>query len=97
MTDALKLAEALVSSSGSEKDDAVDLAVKAFEEDMFSRASIIAEVTKGNMEDLLFTSGMSEHTAPRYVRRALLGEKPRLERLVPLWLVKLFLRLYFKW
>lgn len=97
MTDAMKLAEALISSRGSEKEGAVDSAVKAFEEEMFLRASIIAEVTKGNMEDMLFTSGMNEHTAPRYVRRALFGEKPWLERLVPLWFVRLFLRLYFKW
>ena len=48
MADALKLAEALVASRMSEKNDAMDMAVKGFEEEMFSRAGIMAEVTKGN-------------------------------------------------
>ena len=97
MTDALKLAEALISSSGSDKDGAVDSAVQAFEEAMFLRAAVIAEVTKGNMEDLLFSAGVNEQTAARYVRRALLGEKPCLEKLIPLWFVRFVLRIYFKW
>ena len=97
MTDALKLAEALVHSSGFKKEDALDSGVKQFEEEMFSRASIIAGITNRNMEDMLFTSGINEHTAPPYVRRMLAGEKPWLEWLIPLWFVKLILRLYFKW
>ena len=97
MTDALKLADALVHSSGSKTEDAIDSAVAQFEEEMFSRARIIADVTKRNMEDMLFTSGINEHTAPPYVRRMLAGEKPWLEWLIPLWFVKLILRLYFKW
>ena len=75
----------------------MDEAVQAFEEDMFRRAAIIAAVTKGNMEDTLFTEGASERTMPTFVRRMLVGEMPWLEYLIPLWFVKLVLRIWFKW
>ena len=97
MTDALELAEALEASRKFQDSDSVDKAVKGFEEHMLSRAGIMAEVTKGNMEDMLFTSGANPETVPRFVRRALVGQIPWLEWFVPLWLVKLALRLFFRW
>ena len=97
MTDSLRLAEAIVGSRKSERHDAFDQAVKRFEEEMFQRAGIMAEVTRGNMEDMLFKPGAPEANIDSYVRRMLIGEWPRLQHLVPLWLVRLILRLYFKW
>lgn len=97
MADALKLAKALTASRDSEKDDAIDNAVKGFEEEMFSRAGISAEISKGNMEDMLFTSGANPSTITSFVRRILVRRKPWLEWLVPFWLVKLALRLFFRW
>jgi len=97
MADALKLAQMLTASRKSEKDDAMDKAIKSFEEEMFSRAGIIAGVSKKNMEDMLFTSGANPSTVTRFVRRILIGHIPWLEWLVPMWLVKLALRLFFRW
>ena len=97
MADALKLAQALTAARKSENSDATDKAVKAFEKEMFSRAGIIAEVTRGCMEDMLFTSGANPSTIPRYARRVLVGQLPWLEWMIPLWFVKLALRLIFKW
>ena len=57
----------------------------------------MAAISKGNMEDMLFTSGASEATVPRYVRRILLGQRPWLEWLFPLWFVKFVLRIVFRW
>jgi len=97
MADALKLAQVLTASRKSEMDDAMDKAVKVFEEEMFSRAGIIAEVSKGNMEDMLFSSGANPSTVTRFVRRIIVGHIPWLEWLLPLWIVKLALRLFFRW
>lgn len=76
MADALKLAHVLTASRKSEKDDAMVEAVKSFEEEMFSRAGIIAEISKENMEDMLFTSGANPSTVTRFVRRILIGHIP---------------------
>lgn len=97
MADALKLAQVLTASIKSEKDDAMLEAVKSFEQEMFSRAGIIAEISKENMEDMLFTSGANPSTVTRFARRILIGHIPWLEWLVPLWFVKLALRLFFRW
>lgn len=96
MADALKLAEKLEASQKSSKSNAWDKAVKDFEEEMFSRAAIFAEVTRGNMEDM-YNFSASPETIPRWVRRALIGEMPWLEWLVPVWFVRLVLRIVFKW
>ncbi|KAG7008831.1 monooxygenase [Physcia stellaris] len=81
MTDALRLAEAIVASRKIEKEDAVDQAVKRFEEEMFKRAGIMAEVSRGNMEDMLCTPGAPEATVDSWVRRALVGQMPWLQYL----------------
>ena len=97
MTDALRLAGAIIASRKIDKADAFDQAVKRFEEDMFQRAGITAAVTWGNTEDSLLKPGAPEATIDSYVRRMALAEWPRLQFLVPLWLVRLVLRLYFRW
>ena len=97
MTDALRLAGAITASRKIDKADAFDQAVKCYEEDMFQRAGITAAVTWGNTEDSLFKPGAPEATIDSYVRRMALAEWPRLQFLVPLWLVRLVLRLYFRW
>ncbi|CAF9909298.1 MAG: hypothetical protein HETSPECPRED_008928 [Heterodermia speciosa] len=97
MCDALRLAGAIIDSRKVDKVDAFDQAVKRFEEDMFQRARITAAVTWGNTEDSLLKPGAPEATIDSYVRRMALGEWPRLQSLVPLWLVRLVLRLYFRW
>lgn len=97
MTDALRLGGALVASIQSVEENAMDKAVQGFEEDMFQRAAVVAAVSKANMEDMFSNDGMSDRTAPVFVRRMVLGHLPWLEKLIPIWLIRLALRMWFKW
>ena len=97
MTDALRLAEAIVASSKVDKEDAFDQAVKRFEEEMFHRAGVMAQVTQGNMEDMLFKPGAPKATVASWVRRALVGQYPQFQYVLPLWFVHLVIRLVFRW
>lgn len=97
MADALKLAEALATSRKSENEDAMFEAVEAFEEEMFSRAGVVAEDTRASMEDSVLSSGANPETVSRFVRRILVGHIPWLEWLIPLWLVRVALQIYFRW
>ena len=57
MDDAMKLAQAITDSVSSGKPNALNEAVKAFEQEMFERATEVQEMTRLNMIDMFFTPG----------------------------------------
>ncbi|KAL8745308.1 MAG: hypothetical protein Q9190_002542 [Brigantiaea leucoxantha] len=100
MEDALKLAHAIIAASQSDSKTsqtaALNKNVRDFERDMFKRAKSMAEVSKGNMEDMYFTPGAPRSTIHTWVRRAL-GDGWLIRLLLPLWFVRGLLRLIFWW
>ena len=95
MRDALNLAEAIIRGAKEEK-ISMDHEIKAFEEEMFERAKPVQDISTANMEDMFFTPGAPGSVAERYVRRGM-GETWLVKTFLPLWLVRLLMRLIFWW
>lgn len=100
MKDALNLANGIIRSTKAEDVAvALDQEVKLFEEEMFTRATRVQRHSDLNTEDMFFTPGTPYTVIDRYIRRALSdgGEKWLVELLLPLWLIRLLLRVFFRW
>lgn len=97
MKDALNLAKAIIHSTKDEKPARkLDQEVQLFEEEMFQRAKPVAQLSKSNMEDMFFTPGAPHTVVERYVRRAI-SDSWLVKILLPLWFVRLVLRMVFWW
>ena len=97
MEDALKLSEAIIAArkmGGNSK--AFINSIRLFEVDMFRRAAPVAEASRLQMEDMFFVPGAPQATIASWVRRAI-GNGWLLKLLLPLWFIKLILRLIFWW
>ena len=71
MTDAMSLADAIIAANKVGGMAALTKEVKAFEEDMFVRATKTQSQTKENMNDMFFTPGSPRTMIERYVTRAI--------------------------
>ena len=98
MRDALNLAQAIIRGADEhdEKSARLDREVQMFEEEMFERARPVMQRSKANMDDMVFTPGAPDTVVERYVRRAL-GDGWLVKVLLPLWLVRVILRVVFWW
>jgi len=98
MEDAMKLANAIVEDTKiGNTPKTLEECVRSFELEMFARAAPIAEISRLNMEDMFFTPGAPKSTIHTWARRAVIPDGWLLSILVPLWLVRLLLRLIFWW
>lgn len=88
MEDALKLSQALI--AGVKNPSSLDSHITAFEQDMFLRGAAVAQLSRANMEDILFTPGAPGSIIDRFTRRAMLGTGWK-QYLLPLWTVRLML------
>ncbi|MCJ1454369.1 hypothetical protein MMC28_004722 [Mycoblastus sanguinarius] len=97
MEDALSLAQAIIrSAKAGDTTKILSASVEEFEKEMFPRAAAVQDHSKTNMELMFFTPGAPRTTIDRYVRRAL-GQGWLIEILLPLWLVRSLLRIFFWW
>lgn len=97
MNDSLNLANAIIRSAmAGNGSDTLDKEVRLFEEEMFARAAPVQRHSYLNMEDLFFTPGAPDTSIARYVRRAL-SDHWLVRLLVPLWLMRVVLRITFWW
>ena len=69
MDDAMKLAHAITESMNSRKPNALNEGVKAFEEEMFERATKVQERTRLNMIDTFFTPGAPASIINNFISR----------------------------
>lgn len=88
MEDALKLSQALI--AGVKNPSSLDSHITAFEQDMFLRGAAVAQISRANMEDMIFTPGAPESIIDRFTRRAMLGTGWK-QYLLPLWTVRIML------
>lgn len=88
MEDALKLSQALI--AGVKSPSSLDSHITAFEQDMFLRGAAVAQISRANMEDILFTPGAPGSIIDRFARRAMLGTGWK-QYLLPLWTVRIML------
>lgn len=88
MEDALKLSQALIEAV--KNPSSLDSQITAFEQDMFIRGAAVAQRSRDNMVDMMFTPGAPGSVIDRWVRRALLGTS-WIKNLVPLWVVRIML------
>lgn len=97
MMDAMKLAHAIIDASNSDSPSvSLKQNVREFELDMFKRAAPVAEMSRLQMEDMMFAPGAPRSTIDSWLRRAI-GDNWLVRLFLPLWLVRLFLRLVFWW
>ena len=102
MEDALNLTDAIVRASKQAGDGdwnnvaLLDEEVHKFEEEMFPRAKAVARQSALNTEDMYFKPGAPDSIIASYVRRQL-SEHWLVKLLFPLWLVRILLRLFFRW
>lgn len=101
MHDSLNLANAIIRASKGFKVEKpsvkyLDEEVRLFEEEMFARAAPVQRHSYQSTEDMFFTPGAPDSSVARYVRRAL-SNHWLVRLLVPLWFVRLSLRLFFWW
>lgn len=88
MEDALKLSQALIAAV--KNPSSLDSRISAFEQDMFLRGAAVAQVSRDNMIDMLFTPGAPGSVIDRFARRAMLGTG-WMQYLLPLWFVRMML------
>lgn len=88
MEDALKLSQALIEAV--KTPSSLDSQVTVFEQDMFIRAAAVAQKSRDNMIDTLFTPGAPGTIVDRWVRRAIMGTGWT-QYLLPLWIVRIML------
>ena len=74
MVDAMNLASAIIEAEKAGGRDALTEKVKAFEEEMFTRATKWQELTKVMMEDMYFTEGAPRTSIERYIMHAVANE-----------------------
>ena len=97
MKDSLNLAQAIIRGvRDQQKTIKIDQELRAFEEEMFQRAKPVQQISAANTEDMFFTPGAPFTVVDRYVRRNI-GDNWLVKLLLPLWLVRLLLRLIFWW
>ncbi|KAL9607186.1 MAG: hypothetical protein Q9167_007875, partial [Letrouitia subvulpina] len=97
MTDAMKLAHAIIDASNSESPSvSLKQTVRDFELEMFKRAATVAEMSRLQKQDMFFTPGAPRCSIELWVRRAL-GDNWWIRLFLPLWLIRLVLRLVFWW
>ena len=98
MEDALNLANAIIKSSKADGDSlqSLDANIKAFEEEMFARAAPVQWLSMENMKLMFFVPGAPYTTVHEWVRNAV-STSWVVRTFVPLWFVRLGLRLYFWW
>ena len=97
MTDSLNLADAIIRATRSGKGEGeLDMEIRLFEEEMFRRAGAIARHSFANTEDMFFTPGAPDSIIARYVRRAI-SDHWLVRVLVPLWFVRLVIRIVWWW
>ena len=101
MQDAMRLAEAIIKATGSEEWKSGAWGdIRAFEEDMFKRATPIQALSNTQMETMFFTPGAPRTSIAGWVRNALLGESFDVwwwKILVPRWFVWCLLKAFFRW
>ncbi|KAL9044591.1 MAG: hypothetical protein Q9214_002282 [Letrouitia sp. 1 TL-2023] len=86
MTDAMKLAHAIIDASNSDSPStSLKQNVRDFELDMFKRAAPVAEMSRLQMMDMMFTPGAPRSIIDSWVRRAL-GDNWLIRLFLPLWL-----------
>ena len=88
MEDALKLSQALITAV--KNPVSLDSHIAAFEQNMFLRGAAVAQKSRDNMVDMLFTPGAPGSVIDRFVRRAMLGTG-WMQILLPLWIVRMML------
>lgn len=88
MEDALKLSQALIAAV--KTPSSLDSRIIAFEQDMFIRSAAVAQKSRDNLVDMLFTPGAPGSIVDRWVRRAILGSG-WMQYLLPLWIVRIML------
>ena len=97
LVDAMDLAHTIIEHSKAEDSlESLDAGVKNFEQDMFVRAAQVQDHSNTNMELMFFTPGAPFTTIHKWVRNAF-GRSWRVKVFMPLWLVRLILRLCFWW
>lgn len=97
MDDALKLSNAIIQGSKAENPvEALNEEVKAFEEEMFVRATEVVDHSIYNTKLMFFTPGAPDSTVAPYMRR-LISNHWLVKLLFPLWVVRLLLRIMFRW
>ena len=85
MEDTLKLSQALIAAVQTQS--SLDSHITAFEQDMFIRGAAVAQKSRDNMVDMLFTPGS---IIAGWARRAMLGTGWA-QYLLPLWFVRIML------
>ena len=88
MLDALKLSQALIVAV--KTPSSLDSHITAFEQDMFIRGAAVAQISRDNLVDMLFTPGAPGSVITRWTRRAILGPG-WIQYLLPLWIVGILL------
>lgn len=88
MLDALKLSQALIEAV--KTPSSLDSHITAFEQDMFIRGAAVAQKSRDNLVDMLFTPGAPGSVITRWTRRAILGTG-WIQYLLPLWIVGILL------
>ena len=88
MEDALKLSQTLIVAV--KTPSSLDSHITAFEQDMFIRAAAVAQHSRDNLVDMLFTPGAPASVIDRWTRRAILGTG-WMQYLLPLWVVRILL------
>lgn len=97
LVDASNLAHTIIESTNADNPlEKLDAGVISFEKDMFARAAQVQDHSNTNMELMFFTPGAPFTTIHRWVRNAM-GQSWFVKVFVPLWLVRLVLRLLFWW
>ncbi|MCJ1393317.1 hypothetical protein MMC18_006189 [Xylographa bjoerkii] len=74
MKDAMSLADAIIAANKAGGMEALTKQVKAFEEDMFVRATKTQLQTKGNMDDMFFTPGAPRTSIDSFIIRAVTSD-----------------------
>ena len=102
MKDAMNLARAIEKAAAIEKSgkSTLEEEVKAFEEEMFGRAGAIAALSQVQLETMWFTPGAPRTTMQAWVQQAIGGknfDKWWFKLLLPQWLLRLLLRIIFRW
>ncbi|KAL2041590.1 hypothetical protein N7G274_005972 [Stereocaulon virgatum] len=95
LVDAMNLAHTIIENAHTENPLAnLDAGVQEFEEEMFDRAAVVQEHSNTNMDLMFFTPGAPFTTIHKWVRNAF-GNSWVVKVFLPLWFVRLVLRLCF--
>ena len=94
MKDAMNLASSIIEAKKSGDKRFLKETVKAFEEEMFTRAAVVQELTRASMEDMYMVEGAPRTVIERWIYRVAADS---MNRYIAAFCIKPLIYIYFWW